>query len=180
MTTTAIDRIAKRADVFAQYREALAEHVGALNAGIAALKRDNLPSIKRALNKAAEVEATLRELVADNPQCFEKPRTRIFSGVKVGYVKGRGLLELGDAEALVARIKKHLPDQVGTLIRVRETPVKEALAQLSAVELKKLGVSVVDAVDQVVVKPVDGEVDKLVTALLEGAADEAASAQAGC
>jgi hypothetical protein len=74
---------------------------------------------------------------------------------------------------VVARIKKHLPEQADVLIKLKETPVKDALAQLSAAELKKLGVTVSEAGDQVVVKPVDSEVDKMVDALMKEAGEEA-------
>ncbi len=74
---------------------------------------------------------------------------------------------------MVARIKKHLPEQADVLIKLKETPVKDALAQLSAAELKKLGVTVSEAGDQVVVKPVDSEVDKMVDALMKEAGEEA-------
>ena len=73
---------------------------------------------------------------------------------------------------MVARIKKHLPEQADVLIRTKEAPVKEALAQLTAAELKKIGVTIEDAGDTVVIKPVDSEVDKLVDALLKGAASD--------
>lgn len=174
--TTALETISKRAEVYAQLRSVLAEKVNALNEGIAQLKADNLPGIKRALAKAADAESQLRTLVAENPQCFAKPRTQVFAGVKVGYQKGKGTVQVGDAATLVARIRKHLPDQADVLIRVKESPVKEALAQLSAAELKKIGAEIVDTGDQVVVKPVDSEVDKLVDALLKEATsdDEAA------
>ena len=53
------------------------------------------------------------------------------------------------------------------------TPVhKEALAQLSAAELKKIGVTLSEAGDQTVVRPVDSEVDKMVDALLKAATGE--------
>ena len=74
-----------------------------------------------------------------------------------------------DADAVVARIKKHLPDQVDVLIQSKDVPVKSALAQLTAVELKKLGVSVTDAEDQIVIKTADSEIDKTVEALLKAA-----------
>ena len=52
--------------------------------------------------------------------------------------------------------------------------MKDALAQLPAAELHKLGVQVEEAGDRVYIKASDSEVDKLVVAILkEGAVDEA-------
>ena len=96
----------------------------------------------------------------------------MFAGIKVGYAKGKGALSFDDADSVVARIKKHLPEQADVLIRTKEAPVKEALAQLSAAELKKIGVTLSEAGDQTVVRPVDSEVDKMVDALLKAATGE--------
>ena len=122
--------------------------------------------------RLAETEAALRALVEANPGCFIRPRTQVFAGIKVGYAKGKGALSFDDADSVVARIKKHLPEQADVLIRTKEAPVKEALAQLSAAELKKIGVTLSEAGDQTVVRPVDSEVDKMVDALLKAATGE--------
>lgn len=169
---TTLDNISKHAEVHAQARTLLAERVTALTDAQTALKREYMPGIKRALVRAAETETALRALVEAHPECFTKPRTQVFSGIKVGYMKGKGALHFDDADAVVARIKKHLPDQADVLIRLKETPVKDALAQLSAADLKRIGVTLTEAGDITVVKPVDGEIDKLVDALLKAATDE--------
>ncbi|MDF1486722.1 hypothetical protein PY257_16355, partial [Ramlibacter sp. H39-3-26] len=56
--------------------------------------------------------------------------------------------------------------------KTTQRPVKDALAQLPAADLKKLGISITDAEDEVIVRAVDSEVDKLVDALLKQAGDE--------
>lgn len=170
---SAIDNISKRASVYSDARQLLAEKVTAFNDGLAALRKDHIPGIKKAVARAAEAEAALRALIEANPDCFTKPKTQVFSGVKVGYQKGKGTISFEDADSVVARIKKHLPDQADVLIKQKETPVKDALAQLSAADLKKIGVTVSEAGDQVVIKPVDSEVDKMVDALLKDVGEEA-------
>ena len=168
----ALDNISKRAEVYATARQLLADQVGAFNDGLAELRKDHIPGIKKALAKAADAEAALRALIEAHPDCFTKPKTQVFSGVKVGYQKGKGTISFEDADSVVARIRKHLPDQADVLIRSKEVPVKDALAQLSAADLKKIGVSVTEAGDQVVIKPVDSEVDKMVEAMLKAAGEE--------
>ena len=169
---TAIESINKHAEAYAKARALLAEKVTALNDGIAALRRDHLADIRRAVTRAAEAEDALRALIEAHPECFVKPKTQVLAGVKLGYQKGKGAISFDDADAVVARIKKHLPDQADVLIRTKEAPVKEALAQLSAAELKKIGVTLSEAGDQTVVRPVDSEVDKMVDALLKAATGE--------
>lgn len=166
---TTLDTISKQAEVHAQARTLLAERVTALTDAQAELRRNHMPGIKRALARAADTEAALRALIDGNPDCFKKPRTQVFSGIKVGYAKGKGTISFDDADAVVARIKKHLPDQVDVLIRKKEAPVKEALAQLAGADLKKIGVTLTEAGDQTVVRAVDSDVDKMVDALLKAA-----------
>ena len=114
---TPLETISKNAEVHAQARNLLAERVTALTDAQAALRREHLPGIKRALARAAETEAALRALVEANPGCFIRPRTQVFAGIKVGYAKGKGALSFDDADSEVARIKKHLPEQADVLIR---------------------------------------------------------------
>ncbi len=174
--TTALEQISKLSEVHAQARSLLAERVTALVDAQAYLRREHMAGIKRALARAAETEAKLRALVEDHPECFLKPRTQVLSGIKVGYAKGKGAISFDDADSVVTRIKKHLPEQADVLIRTKEEPVKDALAQLSAADLKKIGVTVSQAGDKSVVKAVDGEVDKLVDALLKAATTESEEA----
>ena len=167
--STALDTINKQAEVFAKTRTALADKVGALNEAIEQLKCDNRSEVKRLRQRASEAEARLFALIEENPDCFVKPKTLTMSGVKLGYQKGKGSVDFDDAAAVVARIKKHFPDQADVLIQTKETPVKNALTQLTAAELKKLGVNVVEAGDQIVIKTADSEIDKVVDALLKAA-----------
>jgi hypothetical protein len=96
-----------------------------------------------------------------------KPRTVILHGIKVGYRKATGKIEFDDAEQVVKLIRKHFPDQFDVLVKVEETPVKKALANLTAAELKKLGIEVSDSGDEVEIRDTASDVDKLVSALLK-------------
>lgn len=53
----------------------------------------------------------------------------------------------------------------------KKKPAKDALKQLGVKDLARLGVTLIDAGDEIVIKPVDGEIDKLVNALLKDATD---------
>lgn len=165
--------IERRAKALAEYRERLAALVSTLNAGIEALQREQLPAIRRAVNSVAERHDQLRACIEENPGLFVKPKTVVLHGVKLGYQKGKGSIEFDDAEQLIKLIKKHHPESVDVLIAVKETPVKDALVQLSAQELKRLGVTVEGTSDVVLIKFADSSVDKAVKALLKAAVDEA-------
>lgn len=150
-------------------RQLLAERVATMKAALDALHREHLPGIKRALNRVAEIDARARALIEQAPQCFVKPKTMVMHGMKFGFEKGKGKVTFDKPDAVVARIKKLLPEQTDLLIHTEEKPNKETLAKLPAADLKKLGCSVISAGDQVVLKPTDGAVDKLVAALLKAA-----------
>jgi hypothetical protein len=168
---TQLTDIEQRAKTFAEARAEVASIVTVLNDGIEALKRENMPALKRSIAKVAERHDRLRGIIDANPQLFVKPKTVVMHGVKIGYAKGKGGIAFDDAAQVVKLIKKHLPEQADVLIITKETPAKDALAQLSAAELKKIGCTVVNTGDVVVIKPADSEVDKLVDTLIKGATE---------
>lgn len=168
---TQLTDIEPSAKAYAEARAKVAEIVTQLNAGIDSLKRDHMPALKRAITRAAEKHDQLKQLIDANPDLFKKPRTVIYHGVKLGYQKGKGGITFDDADQVVRLIKKHYPDQADVLVITTEKPAKDALAQLTVAELKKVGCNVVEAGDQVVIKPTDSEVDKLVDQLLKGATE---------
>ena len=167
-----LNQIETKTKTHALAREALAERVRELQDAIEDAKRRRLPGIKRAVEDAKATEAALRAAIEDSPELFEKPRTVIFYGIKVGFQKGKGRIEWDDDERVVTLIKRHFPDQIEALVKVTEKPLKTALAQLSVQELKKLGIEVEETGDLVVIKDTASDVDKLVTALLKEETEE--------
>lgn len=170
-----MQQIELAAKAYADTRGALAAVVAALQDEIDQVKKKYLRSIRDKVAKAAERHAELRELIDEGSALFEKPRTRVLHGVKVGYGKGKGKVTFADGDKVCSLIRKHLEDQVDLLIITSEKPNKEALAMLDGAVLKKLGVEVTGTGDAIVIKDAAGEVDKLVEALLEGATEEAAA-----
>lgn len=171
MSTTLAD-IEARAKLYAERRERLATIVADLTAGIEALKRNAMPELKRAIASAVTQHDHLRTLIEQAPELFVKPRTVVFHGVKLGYQKGKGKIEWDNADQVVRLIRKHFPEQADVLVVTSEKPAKEALNNLSAADLKKLGISVVEGGDVVVIRPTDSAVDKMVDALLGAATEE--------
>ena len=64
-----------------------------------------------------------------------------------------------------------MPKRLKDLVKITETPIKSALSKLSGDELKRLGVTVEDAGDEVTIKPLDSDIDKIVAALLDDKGD---------
>lgn len=160
---------------YAEERDELASIITSLQAVIDEARRRAMPEIREAVRRAGEARDRLNTAVAAAPELFDKPRTRVIAGVKVGYQKQKGKVEFDDEGKVIERIRAHLPrDQAELLIRVRESVHKPAVYDLTAGDLKRLGIRITDDCDEIVIRPVDSEVDKLVAALLDEAGEDAA------
>ncbi|MHB1273645.1 MAG: hypothetical protein ACYCZD_12925 [Rhodanobacter sp.] len=150
-------------------RDVLAEQVTELEAELQALKAKRMPKLRRALTQAADCEAALREAVQATPAAlWASPRTRTFHGIKVGYAKQRGKVEFDDEAKVILRIRNLLPpDQAALLIRVREAVHKPAVYDLTAADLRRLGITVSADCDQLVIKDAASELDKALQAILD-------------
>ncbi len=163
--STTIDDITKATKEFADVRRELGDLVEQTNRRMQMIYNDHVREIKRLITKCAEKRSALEAKVAGAPGLFEKPRTIIVHGIKVGLCKGRGKIEWEDDAQIVKAIKKLLPDKQDLLIKKTEKPVKKALGALPAADLKRLGITVEETGDAVVIEAVDSNVDKLVKAL---------------
>jgi len=164
MNLTEIERLAKEV---AEARQNLREGLDEIESEISTIKKKFMPAIRRAVEKAAQRHEALKQAIAEAPELFVKPKTVIFHGIRLGYMKGKGDIAWDDTAQVVKLIKKNFPDSVDILLKITETPVKTALAALSVSDLKKIGVTVVETGDEVFIKPTDSEIDKMINALLK-------------
>ena len=170
-TPPALDDMLFHAEVLADARRDLGEMVSALNQGIESLKADAMPQIRAAIELAGAAWSRLEVAISDHPELFMKPRSIEAHGIKFGYAKGKGGFEIADPVATVALIHKHLPEVADVLIQTVEKPVKAAMSNLSASDLKRIAVNVNATGDVVFIKPAEGTVDKLVKALVAAAVE---------
>lgn len=168
-----ITEIMEKTQALADQRARMNSVVTGLNQAVKDLMADRLPEVRAAIDAAAQTWAELETMLRESPQLFVKPRTVTVAGIKVGYEKGKGGLEIPNPARTVELIKKHLADQVELLIDTKETPAKGALQQLPAADLRRVGVNVKDTGDRIVIRPADTELDKMVKALVGDAVDEA-------
>jgi hypothetical protein len=161
-----MQEIEQRAKVFAAARTELADRIESLRDEQEAIKRRRLQGILNSLVRFTSAHDELRNALGDSREQFDKPKTRILHGVRVGWMKQKGKLKVDDPERVVKLIRRHFSEHADTLIKTTERPVASALGNLSAAELKRLGVSVADDTDAIVIKPVDAAVDKLIDALI--------------
>ncbi len=132
-----------------------------------AINRRLVPGLKAAVEHVNEAKQKLHNMIDGNRRLFDEPRTHVFHGIKVGLKKGTGSIEFESEEKVIELIKEKLPALANDLIETSESLLKKSLADLSADELKKIGVTVEGTGDHVVINPTASHVDKLVKALLK-------------
>jgi hypothetical protein len=131
-----------------------------------AVKTEYLGQLRNLAADVDEKHEILSRAIQKAPGEFEKPRSRVFHGIKVGINKLVGKLTFTDEERTLKLIEKHMPDQFDILVATTYSLNKDAIGTLSADDLKKIGGTVSGANDQVVIKPVAGDIEKLVAGLL--------------
>ena len=169
MTLIEIEKLTKD---FADARLILADRVGSLEEEMQTIKRRKLPGIKSAVNTVIEKQAELKAAIEESAGLFVRPRTIVLFGIKIGFQKAKGKISWTDDEQVIKLIKKHLPEQADALIKTTEKPVKDALINLPAADLKKIGCTVNETGDQVVIKSTDSEIDKFVESLMKEEAQD--------
>lgn len=162
--------IAKLTEKYAASRDVLAAKVTALNTELDALVKKQLPDIKALVARVAGQHAVLEAALEESAPLFAAPhpRTVVFADVKVGYRKGAGGIDWDDDDTVVRLIEKHFTAaQAELLIKTTKRPIAKAIEDLDISDLKKIGCRVEDTGDQVVIRPVDGDVEKTVKLLLK-------------
>ena len=165
---SALTEIEKLTKEYANERGMLSATLNELDEELSGVKTRYMRGIQKLAERAALKKSLLHAAIESAPEAFEQPRSYVFHGVKVGIQKGRGKIEWEADEQVVKLIKKFYPDTWDTYIKTTEKPSKSALENLTVAELKKIGVAAVESGDKVVIKPVDGEVEKLIDALYGG------------
>lgn len=157
------------------YDAALAD----LNAAVNALQEElddartrHLPTIRDHVTVVTCARDELLAAVHAAPDAFKRPKSHVFHRIKVGWRKAAGKVEIANEAKTVDAIRRWFPARFVRLVKVTEKPNKAELAKLPGRDLKKLGVQVTEDIDEAFVKPVDGEVEKLAAALVNGDGDE--------
>ena len=165
-----MDVIEQHACDYADARDAVVGVVENLQDELEKVRRKYMPALKEAIGKTAEHHAQLKHAIGARPDLFVKPKTQVVAGIRLGYRKEKGKVQINDEEAVIKRIRKLLPEeQAELLIRTRESVDKNAVADLSVGDLKRLGIPIADDEEIVYIKPTDGTIDTLVKKLLADA-----------
>ena len=145
---------------------------------IAAVEGEYLPEIRKLAGLVARRRAALLANVAEHPADWERPKSTVLHGWKLGWRKQPGTLFVDDEPSVIAKLRAVLKAAAAPLIRVKESLDKAALRDQPADVLAKCGVTLAADTDEPFVTRVGGDVEKAVADLLKRAeAREAARAQ---
>lgn len=147
---------------------ALNDRVIKLNKKIETITQNAKAEIDELTKKCVQTRQKLHDAIDKNADLFEKPRTQIFSGIKVGMQAGAPTLEMDESKTCELILKK-MPEQKTILIKTTSKPVATALKNLDNKQLKSIGVTRIDGKDSVVLKATDTAVNKSVEAHLKQA-----------
>ncbi|MCU7906503.1 MAG: hypothetical protein KZQ76_11820 [Candidatus Thiodiazotropha sp. (ex Epidulcina cf. delphinae)] len=160
-----LKNIEEKAKNHAKAREILNERLVTLEDEKRRMIRKHLKGLRAAAATVARTHNELHTEIDASHDDFQKPRTRVYEGLQVGLRKSNGSVKFNLKQTITA-IRRYLPDQESALIKIEEKVVSKAVGTLSADILKKIGVTVIPGSDQVVIKPTDSEINKLIDAWL--------------
>ena len=163
-----LETIEDQARRYAHVRNELVSRMRKLELELDKVRATRIARIKEAVREAGAEQEKLRTLIQAAPEQFVSPRTITVDDVKIGYRKQKGQVTFADEAATIDRIRQQLPTaQAALLIKRTEKVHKPGVYDLTAADLKRLGITIDADSDEVVIKPIDGEIDKLVDALLK-------------
>lgn len=166
MTGTMEDIVALARD-YAAAREALESSAEEIRHLQRRAVRSRLRGLRTRVAETAAAHDALAAAIRAAPGLFVKPRTVAVDGVKFGFRKQTGALEVGDEAEAIKLLRRKFPDRAEAAVNVKETLDKKAIRKMPAADLARIGVSIDDPTDEVVIAVAESDVDKLVEALLE-------------
>lgn len=91
--------------------------IAQLEADLEVVKQKHLPGLKKQAAKLAAREAELYSAVENAPELFEKPKTLVIAGTKVGFANSIGSVSFEDDAYVVKQVEKHFPDRFDELVK---------------------------------------------------------------
>lgn len=124
------------------------------------------------MNAVAARHDDLYRMIADNSDLFEKPRTQLIDGIRVGFTMGKGKLEIEDPDLTVKLIKRYFAEQKDILIKTTLEPAVAAIKKLTPGEQAKIGTVITGKNNKVVIEEADTQLNKILSSLLKFQVEE--------
>jgi hypothetical protein len=145
----------------------LEDLVAALEADMELVRRQHIAGLKRQASVVANREAVLHSAIERGAPLFVKPKTLTINGVKVGLAYSPGSIVWDDDAQVVALIREKRSKEFKTIVDVKETPRKAALKSFTEADLRDIGCRIEGEGDDVVLKRVAGDVEKMIGKVIE-------------
>ncbi len=141
-----------------------------LDAEIDEVKSKYIEELKKASSEAGESYQMLLTLVNDSEPLFLDKKSMSINGVKFGYQKKKGKIEIANEQATILKIQELFKDKADLYLTKKINISKKALDSLTANELKKIGVNIIQDSSEAFVKLTDDEVQKMIEAMIKESA----------
>ncbi len=141
-----------------------------LDAEIDEVKAKYIEELKKASSEAGESYQMLLTLVESSEELFSDKKSMSINNVKFGYRKKTGKIEIDNEEFTINKLQELFPENADMYLSKKISISKKALDSLTAAELKKIGVNVIQDSSEAFVKLTDDEVQKLIDALVKESA----------
>lgn len=170
MATANLNELETAAKDFAAKSRILRNIKENLDTEIDAVKSKYIEELKKASGEAGESYQMLLTLVNDSEPLFLDKKSITINGVKFGYQKKKGKIEVVNEQATILKIQELFEDKADLYLTKKINISKKALDSLTASELKKIGVNITQDSSEAFVKLTDDEVQKLIEAMIKESA----------
>jgi hypothetical protein len=165
---TALNELETLAKDFSSANYSLTELKKELSSEIEEVRITYYKKIKTSVEKVMSKKSELEHAILANKHLFEKPRTMIISGVRLGFQKSKDKISWDDDRRVVELIEKKMDaDIAAALLKTEKKPVRETISKLSECDLRKIGCRIEKGTDRVLIKTLDSEIDKFVSSLMK-------------
>jgi hypothetical protein len=178
---TALEVLIKKAALLSNCRDELRAELMLLDTELQAAKAARLKRLQQLTRSVIKHQTELGADIATNASLFAKPRTQIVDGIKFGMQKQPGSMQWDDADKVLNRMDDLFNKgdinraQYDVCVQTSYTLVSAGIEQLDGKLLKKLGITVSADTDKVLIKSVDSQVEKMLSAIIKDAVKDAAN-----
>lgn len=173
MATVKLNELEKAAKDYSTTSRALRKIKETLDEEIEAIRLKYTEQFAEAAKNAGEAYQMLFTLVADSAELFQEKKSMNINGVKFGYQKKKGKIEIDNEEFTINKLHELFPDNADMYLSKKISVSKKALDNLAASDLKKIGVNVIQDSSEPFVKLTDDEIQKMLDAIIKEAAKDA-------
>lgn len=170
MATVKLNDLETAAKEFSAASKILRNIKEELDTEIDAVKEKYSVAFSEATRKAGEAYQMLFTLVESSKELFSDKKSMSINNVKFGYRKKTGTIEIDNEEFTINKLHELFPENADMYLFKKTSISKKALNNLTATDLKKIGVNVIQDSSEAFVKLTDDEVQKLIDALVKESA----------